>query len=367
MTIQYPWTLLLLVLIPVVIYSRRKYISRTGFARVALIGKRLQPGRIKRYGSDIMVGVTILLLVFSIANIQYASYWQRSYLESKWIMLVQDLSGSMQRASGEEEGMTLGDVAIEGARAFIEQRRTSDLIGIVAFSSYAKLIAPPAFDKEILNAKLNLLSRRADTFIFRELAVGGATNASYAVWLALSVFFVLLPEEHQPTYEEISDLRYALTGKTISRVPVPDTLRNINFGQGMAIVLFTDGRIEANSGEEDARRGLLNFANVVGLVKQLGVRLYLIVVGGDVNPEVRMALEGPEGSSTAGDIFYMPHTFNQQKIEEVYDTINRLEQNRLLVKMERRKKDTRWIFAAGALSIMAAYCLVQVIPYFRKI
>ena len=114
--------------------------------------------------------------------------------------------------SDEGSRLTLGDVALDGARAFIDMRSTDDLIGIVAFSSFAKVIAPPAFDKDILKKKLELLSRRADSFIFRELTVGGATNASYAAWLAVCVFFMLLPEENQPSYEEINDLRYALVG-----------------------------------------------------------------------------------------------------------------------------------------------------------
>jgi hypothetical protein len=281
-------------------------------------------------------------------------------------MLVQDLSGSMGRPGDEGGRLTLGDVALDGARAFIDMRSRDDLIGIVAFSSFAKVIAPPSFDKSILKQKLELLSRRADSYIFRELTVGGATNASYAAWLALCVFFMLLPQEDQPSYEEINDLRYALVGRSGAQIAIPEKLKKINFGQGMAIVLFTDGRIEAAKSEDDAKKGLLNFVNVVALVKQLGIKLYIIVVGGDVTSDIRVALEGARGEAIAGHIFYMPRTFSRQKITEVYNEINAMEKNRFLEKIVRRKKDTRWGLSAAALCVLCLYCFLQINPYFRR-
>jgi len=367
MSIQYPWALLLLALVPAVLYLQKKTSVKTGFSRVALLGSSLEPGPVKKYAADMLAGLVMVLIVFAIANIQYSSYWHRTFLESKWIMLVQDLSGSMGRPGDEGGRITLGDVALDGARAFIDMRSTDDLIGIVAFSSFARVIAPPAFDKSILKQKLELLSRRADSYIFRELTVGGATNASYAAWLAVCVFFMLLPEEDQPSYEEINDLRYALVGRSGASIAIPEKLKKIHFGQGMAIVLFTDGRIEASKSEEDAKKGLLNFLNVVALVKQLGIKLYLIVVAGDVTSDIRIALEGPEGESTAGHIFYMPRTFSRQKITEVYNEINAMEKNRFLEKIVKRKKDTRWILGACTLCALLIYCFLQINPYYRKI
>jgi hypothetical protein len=304
--------------------------------------------------------------VFSIANIQYASYWEKTYLESKWIMIVQDLSGSMGRPAGGATRMTLGDVALEGAERFVEMRDEDDLIGVVAFSSFARLISPPTFDKDILKKKLFLMSRKSDSIVHRELVLGGATNASYAAWLALSVFFVLLPEEAQLSIDEIDRLRHSLLGQTLRRVEIPERLRRINFGHGMAIVLFTDGRIEANKSDEDVRKGLPNFVNVVHLIQQLGVRLYLIVVGGDVNPEVKMAIETSNGSGPVGQIFYMPRTFQGEKIEEVYKKIDEMEKNRLLTRIQKKKRETRWAFSWIAWGLLAAYCFVRLTPRFRR-
>ena len=367
MGIQYPWALLLLAMIPAVLIAGRKRTVRTGFSRVSAIGTDLRPGPIKAYGADLLAGVAMLLIVLAVANVQYSSYWQKTYPESRWIMLVQDLSGSMGRPGDETGSVTLGDLALEGVSAFIDMRGTDDLIGIIAFSNIAQLIAPPSFDKEILRKKLELLSRKNDSTVFRDLTVGGETNASYATWLAVCVFFMFLPEESQPSYQQIQDLRYSLMGRSDTGMKIPATLKNIDFGRGMAIVLFTDGRIEANKSSDDVEKGLLNFVNVIGLVKQLGIKLYLVVVGGEVTSEVRQALEGPAGDSSSGRIFYMPRTFDKKQITAVYNKIHGLEKNRLLVKLEKRKKDTRAPFALAAAGILAACCLFRILPSTRKI
>jgi len=367
MTIQYPWALLLLAIIPAVLVCRRKQAVRTGFSSVSVLGRELHPGALKAYGPDLLAAAAMVLIVLAVANLQYSSYWQKTYPESKWIMLVQDLSGSMGRPADESGSLTLGDVALEGASAFVDMRKHDDLIGIIAFSDVAQLIAPPSFDREILKKKLELLSRKKDSPLFRDLTVGGETNASSAAWLAVCVFFMFLPEESQPSYDQINDLRYSLMGRSGSAIHIPAALKKIDFGRGMAIILFTDGRIEANKSAEDAEKGLLNFVNVIGLVKQLGIKLYLVVVGGDVTSEVRQALEGPGGDSSAGHLFYMPRSLDRTQITAVYKNINNLEKNRLLVKLEKRKRDTRGPLALAAAGMLAAYCLVQILPSTRRI
>jgi len=364
--LQYPWALFLLLAIPVLVYAKRRYATAAGFSNVALLGKDLGPNRVKKYGPEVLGVLFMLALVLAIVNIRYASYWEKTYLESKWIMIVQDLSGSMGRPAGGERAMTLGDVALEGAEAFVQMRSENDLIGVIAFSSFASLVAPPTFDREILKKKLFLLSRKSDSIVHRELMVGGATNASYAVWLALSVFFVLLPEESQLALEEINTLRHSLLGRTLRRVEVPEKLRRVGFGQGMAVVLFTDGRIEANKSDEDVRKGLPNFVNVVKLIHQLGVKLYLIVVGGDVTPEVKVAMESENGRGPVGQIFYMPRSFERDKIAGVYKKIDEMEKNRLLTRIQKKKKETRTAFSWIAWGLMAAYCFVPLTPWFRR-
>ena len=52
MRFEYPWALLLFLAIPMVVYAKRKYVRTTGFSNVALLGKELQPGSVKRYGPE---------------------------------------------------------------------------------------------------------------------------------------------------------------------------------------------------------------------------------------------------------------------------------------------------------------------------
>ena len=365
--LQYPLALLLFLLIPVILYAKQRYQHTTAFSGIFLIRKGLQPGAVTRYGGDLLVAMFLALSVLAVANLQYSSYWQRTYLESKWIMIVQDMSGSMNRSGYGEGGLTLSDIAITGARSFAQMRDKDDLIGIIGFSSYAKLVCPPTFDKEILRKKLAMLGRESDSIVFRELAVGGATNASYAAWLALCVFFMLLPEENQLSFQEMNDLRYSLLGTTLRNVPIPDKLRKVAFGHGMAIVLFTDGRIEANKSDEDVQKGLPNFVNVVHLINRLGVRLYLISVSGEVNDEVESIFDDHGEGGRVGRIFYMPYRFDQDKIREVYTNINEMEKNRLLTRLSERKRDTRWMCTLGALCFLLLYCFSQVLPRFKTL
>ncbi|MEW6439683.1 MAG: VWA domain-containing protein [bacterium] len=366
LAVQYPWAFLLLALIPAVIYARKRLERRTDFSGIFLISGNLRPGGVRSTGRDVLCGLFLGCSAFAVANIQYSSYWQRTYLESKWIMLVQDLSGSMNRPSGEGR-MTLGDVALAGAREFVELRGKDDLIGVVAFSSYAKLVCPPTFDRAILKSKLGMLGKESDSPVFRQLSVGGATNASYASWVALCVFFMLLPEESQLSFEELDDLRFALLGKTLRQVSIPEELKRINFGHGMALVVFTDGRIEPNKSEEDVRKGIPNFVNVLGLTRQLGVRVYLISVTGEVNREIESAFEDGEPDRRTGQIFYMSGRFDRNTIEEVYRRIDDMEKNRLLTQLNKRKRDTRWMFALAALCSLCVFGLLEVIPRYRRI
>ncbi len=364
--LEFPWALLLLIVIPGLVYWKRRHEDKTRFSAVAFITKELEPNLFKRYGIDTLAALFLLFAILGITNIQYSSVWQQSFMESKWIMIVQDLSGSMNRSS-EDRVSTLGDVAIEGARTFVGLRHQDDLIGVIGFSSYAKLIAPPTFDRDILKEKLELLSRRSDSFVFRDLTVGGATNASYATWLALCTFFMLLPEESRLSFEELTDFRYSLMGETLGKLDVPEKLTKTKFGHGMAIVLFTDGRIEANKSDEDVKKGLPNFVNVIQLLKKLDVRIYLIVVGGEVDEEVRTAINTSERGQRSGQIFYMPLTLDVEKIKEVYGKINEMEKNRLLVKIFKKKKETRWLCSWLAAGFLVAYWGLQLTPWFRRI
>ncbi len=367
MEFEYPWALLLLLLIPAAYHFRRKYVPGTGFSAVAYVNRSLRPHFIKKHGSAILYAMFIVCTVFALANLQYETISEEPYVESKWIMIVQDLSGSMNRPSSQDEGMTLGEVTLEGAKAFVEMREPSDFIGLIGFSSYARLICPPTFDKKILRQRIELISKDSDAAVFQDLSIGGATNASYACWLALSVFLMLLPEENQLSFVELRDLRYSLLGATLGEVVLPAKLKAIEFGHGMAIVMFTDGKIDANRTAVDVRQGLPNFVNVVKLIQKLGIRLYLIVAGGQVHPELRDAIESGEEKTEAGRIFFMPESLEVETIKEAYRVIHEMEKNRLLMRLARKKKSTRPVLTGAGVVSLLAYWSLSVAPWTRRL
>lgn len=365
--IEYPWALALLLMIPGILHVKKRRRVYSGYSAGSFIDRHLAPNGWKRYGPDVLAALFITLTILAISNIRYAKEWEGTQMESRWIMMVQDLSGSMNRSAAIETDQTLGDVALDGIRFFIGLREKTDLVGLVAFSSYARLVAPPTFDRNVLHRKLDLMSRHSDSAVFRDLSAGGATNASYAAWIALCGFFMMLPEEHQLSYSELDDFRHQLLGETLEEIKKPEKLRKARFGHGMAIVLFTDGRIDAHTSADDVRKGLPNFINVIRFMRKLDVRLYLIVLSREIAPEVKSALEGIDGGERAGKIFFMPDGLNPEKIRRVYETVNGMEKNRLLVRLFIKKKDTRGVFTAAAFGCLIVYAWMFVSPRSRRI
>lgn len=350
---EYPAALALLPLIPVLFRFRNRFRMPTQYSSVDRIEASARPHWLKRHLADTLAALFLLLGILSVADFRYAIESHLRYLESKWIMIVQDLSGSMNRPSGVAPDQTLGDVSLKAVETFIDMRHPDDLIGVIAFSSHAKLVAPPTFDRRILRERLALLRRRSDSAIFREMTAGGATNASYATWLALSTFFMLMPEDRRPSYPELKSLRHALSGGTDRHIELPDRLDDDHSGRGMAVVVFTDGRIEADNRPEDAQAGLPSFINVIRLLRRLDIRLYLIVVGQEIDPGVREAMLPSDGAPAAGLIFHTPARVDRDTITEAYAAIHRLEKNRLLYERVQRHKSTR-----KGLSIAATVCLI---------
>ena len=67
-----------------------------------------------------------------------------------------------------------------------------------------------------------------------------------------------------------------------------------------------------------------------------------------------------------GQIFYMPRTFQGEKIEEVYEKIDDMEKNRLLTRIQKKKREIRRLFAWIAWGLLSAYCFVRLTPWFRR-
>jgi hypothetical protein len=359
---EYPWLFPLALILPLAVFFRRR--QATEFSAVEIIGDAISPSRFRRWIPDLLAALFLFLAPLAAANFRYSAELRETVREARWIMIVQDLSGSMNRPA-DPGGETLGDLALEGARTFIQRRDPADLIGLVAFSSHARLVAPPTLDRSVLADRLALLDRRSDSAVFRELSAGGATNVAHAAWLALSGFLMMLPPDRRPAPEALESLRAAFSGRIGDRIAAPSELDAEVFSQGMALVIFTDGRIEAGS-----RDGGPNFANVARWLREMGVGLYLIVVGETVDPAVREAVAGSiskaeagtTGTSPSGRIFFMPGRFDAERIRTVYAEIDRLEKNRLRVSIRQVPRETRGPLAVAAGLALLGYGVCWMVP-----
>jgi hypothetical protein len=336
--------------------ARRRRRPATTFAPAGRFADSLRPDtgktRLPRY-----LGQALLLsLILATAGFYYSERVIHHHRESRWLMLVQDLSGSMRRPSG-TSGKTLGDVALDGLKTFVERRPPEDMIGLVAFSSYARLLAPLTFDRKIIMNKLNLLGRNSTSPEVRRLSVGGATNVSYAVWVAMCSFFMTLPKEERPGFRELRDLRFRLSGEKAMEVAVPAPFRALADKQGLAIILFTDGRIKAASSSRDRERGLPDFIALGNFLRKLKIRLYLIAVDGRVEAKITEMMR-----KMPGGLFLMPGSLSRKKMLEIYASIDALEQNRMLSTSETVPRQTRPGLAGLAFTLFLLLAGLRLIP-----
>ena len=365
--LEYPLALLLLLLAPLFLVLRRHTRLKLPFPAIFPEMASLRPGFWKRNYNGILFSLVYACLVLSLVNPGYSKETVEDFIESKWLFLALDLSGSMKRPVSRFSDQSLGDLALDGIASFIDMRRDKDYIGLVAFSSYAKLLAPLTFDKDLLKAKLALVRSKNNSRIYRELGAGGGTNASEAVWLSLSAFFSMLPEENRLSVEQIAGMRGFLLGAPGALLDIPQKIRHATPGKGMAVILFTDGRIEPTQRAHVRRGGLPNLVNIITLMKAIGVRFYIISVGGEIDEAVEKAMEPTADEASVGRIFVTSKGLNRDQIEEVYREIDILETNRNLTRITLQPRWTRWPLALTTFGMMALHLVLRSLPGLRKL
>lgn len=357
---QYPQAFLLFLILPVFLSLRKKTREKVPFTYVRDALERCQPSLGRRYYDSIIYCFAFLFLVFALVNVGYSQKSKKQFIESKWIILCLDISGSMKRAIRSNSDISLEDLALYGADKFIEMRGEKDSIGIMVFSSEAKLLAPLTFDKKLLKEKLSILENKSR--FYRELSAGAGTNAPEAVWRSLTVFFSMLPQKSRLNINEIANLKNYLSGSTSEVLNIPEKLKDIGFGTGMSVIIFTDGRIAPSERVHGGETP--NFFNTIKLMSKLGVKLYIISVGAEIDEAVREAMQSSGG---IGKIFITSKQLDKETIKDIYSEINKLESNRILSKVTVKKEWTREWFMFLALLLMIIHFVIQSVPKFRKI
>lgn len=155
MILAHPHLLWLLLMLPLLVWFRFRLRRRRGIRlnwSVAEIA-RGQQGRGSGWVPELpfwLRTVAFLLIILALARPQHVSQEQEIHTEGIDIVLVLDISGSMQAMDFEPNRL---EAAKQVAREFIDQR-VSDRIGLVVFSSQSFTQCPMTTDYGILKALL---------------------------------------------------------------------------------------------------------------------------------------------------------------------------------------------------------------------
>jgi Ca-activated chloride channel family protein len=165
MTFSWPWALLSLLIIPIVVgviwlVRRRRRRAAVRVTSIALVRAALPP----RTRWTRLIPTLLLLLGFATLGVGAARPQATVPVPSNstTIMLAMDVSGSMCSTDVEPNRLT---VAQKAAISFIESQDGQAKIGLVAFAGVAGLQVPPTTDKDALIEAINNFTTARGTAI----------------------------------------------------------------------------------------------------------------------------------------------------------------------------------------------------------
>ena len=168
MELLWPWFLLLLILIPLIVLAyiwvvRRRKRFAIRYSSVSLI-REAMPGRSswRRHLPLVLFLIALACLTLALAR----PVTELNVTSSRaTVILALDVSMSMCSSDIEPNRLT---AAQEAAKTFISNQESGTQIGIVAFAGFAELVAPPTADMEVLLAAVG------DLTTARRTAIGSA-------------------------------------------------------------------------------------------------------------------------------------------------------------------------------------------------
>ncbi len=249
--------------------------------------------------------------------------------------LLIDRSGSMrQNAAGAftDEGLPLSKMTLlkEVATAFIEQR-PNDLLGLVAFSRSADVVAPLTLDHVAVSRALqeiNLVDNPDDD----GTGIGYAIFKTVSSIVATKHFGQQIQAEKKPSY-------------TIDRV---------------VIILLTDGFQSTNPLDTGDWRRTMPMEDAAAFAKAKDVRVYLINIdpmirGDEFEPHRKLLQRVAE--TTEGDFFIAD---NPDLLQGVFRQIDRIETEELPVDaelVEQPGTEKRWLLLYPYFAALGVVCL----------
>ena len=159
MNFIWPWALMLLLLVPLLIAlyiwilrRKRKYAVR--YSSLSLIREALpKRARWRQHLPFVLFLISTACLIIAAARPLAAVELP---LSRTTVILAIDVSRSMCATDVDPNRLT---VAQEAALAFIEDQADDTRIGIVAFAGFAEIVVPPTNDKQVLKQAIENLRR----------------------------------------------------------------------------------------------------------------------------------------------------------------------------------------------------------------
>ncbi len=259
-TFEYPWVLILLLLLPCFFLCKKS-------AGHCILPKLVWIPRKKRLlqTQTLMRALIYALCVIALASpISYTSF-APSQRKGINIVLALDTSGSMRESgfTGKDEDLTKFDLLKVLASDFI-QKREGDNIGIVAFGTFAFSASPVSYDLDGVRKLLDML----------EVEIAGKNTA---------------------------------IGEAIAQ-----SIRTLEYGNAKqkVIILVTDGK--NNSGSISPKAAVM-------MAKKAGIKIYTIGLGSpkEYDQKLLSRIAGESGGKAFG-------ARNDKDLEAVYSEIGRL-------------------------------------------
>jgi Ca-activated chloride channel family protein len=315
-TFEWPWALAFLIAVPVLaaIYiamQRRRQQYALRYASVSLVQQAVGAGPgFKRHIPAVLYFGALVALIFALARPQATIPTPSN---TGTVILSIDVSGSMFAQDVEPNRM---EATKQAAREFVEKQPDGVKIGIVSFSDFGALLAPPA---ETRTQALEAISR---------LRPQRGTNIGAGLAVALDAI-----------YEDQSDGEPIVTNEP-TPTPFPGELTET---PPASIVLVSDG--QSNTGadplelaEEAARAGIKIYT--VGIGTPEGT--YLLIQGRNVYTRLDESTLIGMAELTGGRYF---NAQDEGDLRQIYDDLSR---ERVI---EDKETEVTFAFAGAALAL----------------
>ena len=263
--------------------------------------------------------LTLMTLIFLVADPQMVDYASQVRVDGIDIVLVLDVSGSMQFQDYDDAEKSRLDIAKEEAIRFITMR-DNDAIGLVIFGQDAVSRCPITLDKNMLKNIVN------------ELHIG-----------------IINPDGTMLVTAMVTAANRLKSSKAKSKI----------------MIVLTDG--EPSEGDMDSEV-------ILQIARELGIKIYTVGIGSEQEqvfmhpfygmvqrPKVNSALLTHFAQSSGGQ-FFMAH--NAQDMRRIYDTIDKLETTKHEIPLFSRATDFLMYAAPAAFIFLCSEIVLSTVVWF---